>query len=727
MTFNRVSSLLIFTAASLSCAWAQEAPIEIRSGENRLAFDPTTGRMSVLTLGDRNLVTAPKPSRKPHGVLPELDDIDGPGGLFRMHAPLPEFEAHLVDAANSRPAIERTSDGLRLKFSSLLSRGEATGISAIVQVVAVGDGSFKLSLTVKNGSRHPVPQVFFPRIVGLAPIDGASDQVVFGKRSFKPWQEFNALRDSEKPLFRKYLASPEHDQPYPSGYGPGMKWMDFCGRDAGLTLYSEETTAQTQFLQVSAETYAPSTINLGWYFYPFIPAGGTWSSPTFVVYPHRGDWHRGVLKFKEFADRAFTPVASTPARDETIGQFSLWMSWHYQDWSRVRYRFTDIPEFAAEARRAGFREMTVARGTALDFQLPPVVRAPLGTDAELKDAVEQSRRLGVNVIPFFTCRVIRPETVPAAERDEWFVKNVAGQFEGGNYTYHPTMTPQRVIRQIGSRAGYFACAGSEGWRTAYRAAVEDLPRRWGFHGIFFDQSMAVAGGLCFNPLHTHPVPAEGALVSEVLDETRRSFAARFPDAVVTGEGQWDVATQWMDYTWDWAEFKAAAEEMAPFHMAFPKARTCAKAADDRSVINRIFAAGYWIDLYLEDGGARLRDYPELAAYLATLAKFKKRFVDFLGRRDAYLHDMFVQAQPAAGVWARVHRSGNEALVMLTHANGKAAECDVTLDVQGILGRAGQQATLWSRELKELSALPATDRTKLRVRIPAEDFVAIHLK
>jgi hypothetical protein len=432
------------------------------------------------------------------------------------------------------------------------------------------------------------------------------------------------------------------------------------------------------------------------------------------------------LKFKEFTDKNFIPVPSTPARDETIGQFSTWLSWHYQDWSRVRYRFKDLTEIAAEARRAGFREMTVARATALDFQLPPEVRKPLGSDEDLKDAVEQARKLGVNIIPFFTCHIIRPETIPAGQvRDEWFIKNVAGQLVGSNYTYHPTMIPFKVIRQIGTRAGYYACVGSENWRRAFSESVDMLAGKWGYHGFFFDVSMPV-GGLCFNPLHKHHPAAQGDQLAEVLGGARRSLGARFPDAVVTGEGQWDVATEWMDFTWDWAQF-TEAEEMAPFHMAFPKARYCAKTNEERALINRIFASGNWLDLYLEDGGGRLRDYPALAGYLGSLAEFKKHFVNFFSRRDAYLHNMFVKVEPANKPWIRVHRSGNEALVMVTQAAGKAADFDITLDVRGILGRKGESATTWSRGLKKLASVPAGDEARLQVHVPAEDFVAIHLK
>jgi hypothetical protein len=53
-----------------------------------------------------------------------------------------------------------------------------------------------MSLNVKNGSPQPIPQVFFPWIPGVAPVEGPDEEVTFGKSSIKPWREFRVLRDS---------------------------------------------------------------------------------------------------------------------------------------------------------------------------------------------------------------------------------------------------------------------------------------------------------------------------------------------------------------------------------------------------------------------------------------------------------------------------------------------------------------------------------------------------
>ncbi|MBI3942350.1 MAG: hypothetical protein HY326_05000 [Chloroflexi bacterium] len=714
----------------------------LQSGLNCLGVDEATGLVALLTCGEHAFIQPPVPSAR--------------RGLLRLHLPLPDFEAHMVDVAHTAPQIRPLNggEGLVLAYPELVGKRGLLPIAVEIALTSAGDGGFALEATIANRSPYPIPQIFFPVIAGLSPVDGLTDpqpsaghqppvgQVTFGRSVFKPWQSWGALRDYKLPRMMRAVAGPEYEVMYPRPYECGMKWMDFGGQERGLALYSEDTSARVQYLHVSALSYAPETVDLAWYFYPFLaPAtatapGAVWRSPKFVLYPHTGDWRMGVLKYKTFADHAFTPVPSTPDRDLTLGQQTLWMSWHYQDWQDLRYTFKDIPAIAAEARQAGFREMTLSRATALDFCLPHVVRRPLGDDAELKEAVAGARQAGVNVILFSTSRLVRPDTIPQGEdAEEWFRQNIAGQKVGDNWTYDPQMTPHMPVRQIGSRAAYYTCAGSQGWQQAFRSFVRQMAETWDMHGLMFDQSCSVRdgmnfNGLCFNPLHAHRPDEEGQYLADILFETRRWLAEQFPDAVVAGEGQWDHTTQWMDYTWEWLTFDE--EEIAPFHMAFPRARTCIKCSHQRSLINRIFTAGYWLEFYLEDGMGRLADYPELAAYLRSLADFKAHFLPLFSRRDFYLYNLHTQVTNMStgdpeNAWVRVHRSGQEALILVTHKQGKETRLDLEVDLAAILGPGHHRVTVWSRTLQPLASSIASNQMALTVEVPAEDFIGIHIQ
>jgi len=700
---------------------AQETGHELSSGPNRLVVDRDTGRIRSLTGGGRALIV----------------DDDGSLGPFRLHVPLPDFEGHMIEGHATKPVITETSDGISLRYPSILGKRGPMDLHAEYTITAVGDGSFELQLTLRNNSEFTLPQVFFPWIGGFVRVDGDDDQVTFGNGSFNPWKRWRQRSPREKVQFFKYQQRPHYVvQPfYPyeeSGRGSGlMKWLDIGGQSMGTSLYSKDTGAKAQFMLISAAGYGTSTTDLAWFFYPFVkPRGGEWTSPVYVLSPHEGDWHQGVLKFKEFTDPAFTPVDSSPALDETVGSQTLWISWHYQDWQDLRYRFEDIPAIAAEARQAGFRHMMLSRATALDFCLPHVVRTPLGTDRELKAAIEKSRKLGVEIPLFVTCRIIRPDTIPEdQDKNEWWFMNEAGLPYPSNWTYDPHMIPTMPINQLGSRAGFVICAGSKRWREAYWNNLDRIGEKWGVHGLLFDISCAVEWGLCFNPLHGHRPDEEVECLREVLSKTRSLLQERHgEDALLIGEGQWDVATQWLDYTWDWDPLSGPwTESFAPFHMAFPRARRCCKTADDKALINRIFVSGYLIDLYLEEGGGRLGDYPELSAYFASLARFKKRFVEPLARRDTYLHDMFIESgAPEAGIWARTHRRGDEALILITQKDGRATSVNLSVNAEGILGKGAKTVEVWARTLKKITRFSCGASFDLRLDIPEEDFIGAHL-
>jgi hypothetical protein len=682
---------------------------ELVSGANRLCVEPATGRIALLTAGGRELVVGARGR-----------------GPFRLHFPYPDFQAHMLEAHHTAPAVTASPDALRLTYANLAGKRGPLDLGAGLTIKSAGDGGFELTLRIKNNTATPIPQVFFPWISGFQKVDGDADQVTFGHSVFKPWQVWRTPPDH---LFLQYKAHPYFDMLAADGYKAGIKWMDFGGGAAGASLFAKQREPIPQFMLVAADGYGTDTLDLGWYFYPFIAPGEAWQSPTFVLYPHAGDWHAGILKFKEYADQAFTPAPSTPARDETLGQQCLWLGWQYQDWQDTPIKYRDIPAIAAEARAAGFRELSLW-GTSDYFRFPHNALPALGGDAEFKAAVEACQAIGVNPVPLISCRLINADTLPAdADRREWFAENVAGQNLADNWSYDPGMIPRLPIRQIGSYAAHYVCEGSRQWRAAYFAFLRKAVETWGLRGVVFDQAVVTThntAGLCFNPLHTHPPDGQQQCMTDALIATKDHFRQHFGDeAVLAGESLWDLCTEWMDYTSDWAHI--GDEHLAPFHMAFPRARQSIKCMGQKAMLNRIFTAGYWIELYMEEGAARLSNYPELTAYLQTLAAFKKRFSRFFNQRDVYLHDMYVQAKPAEGAWVRVHRSGNETLVLATHKDGAPTSLELKLDVAGILGAGRRRAQVWSRALQSLGETSGSGEITLRLDIPADDFVAIHLR
>jgi hypothetical protein len=691
--------------------------IELTSGDSGLSLDSRTGAIASLRLGNDELIKG--------------SDLPGP---FRLHVPLEDYVAHTIDAHRTRPQITRRGDTLTCRYANLMGKRGPIAVEADVEVRGVGDGTFELRLRLANNSTRPIEQAFFPWIGGFGQIDGVDDQVTWGRSEFFPWRTWGDASDKHFPKFMNYSARPQISRHCGQPYQTGMKWMDFGGRRLGVSLYSQDTGARNQYMFVDTPSFGAMILDLAWYTYPFIEPGKTWQSKIFVLYPHVGDWRRGVMKFKEFTDKAFVPVTSPPALDETLGQYTFWISMHLQDWQDVKYRFSDLPAIAAEARRAGFNQMTIVRATALDFCLPHVIREPLGSSQELKAAVSKCRELGVNVIPFVTCRLIRADTVPPGEQREWFKEDIAGARQYSNWTYDPTMTPTMPLRQNGARAAYITCAGSKGWRRAFFENVEMMGREWDFRGFLFDVSFDWTGDLCFNPLHNHDCPDEDPqCLADALRQARQQLIGQFSpdDVVISGECQWDVATGFQDLTWDWATLgdRGSVERHVvteAFDMAFPRSKSCTKCTTDRNQINRVFVSGRLIEMYLEEGVGRLGDYPQLTEYLGTLSAFKKRFQLCLAHRDSYLRDLFIGLEPGDAALAHVHRHGDQALVMIANMSRERIHSRLTINLSELLGAGRHGIGTWSRTLENLSTQEADGEAVVDLTIPAEDFVGVHL-
>src|ERR1700745_2322861 len=85
------------SAANAQAASAQPSPssgqgstdLELVSGHNRLRIEQATGRISFLSAGEHTLLAGARGR-----------------GPFRLHLPLPDFEAHMIEAHETRPSVE---------------------------------------------------------------------------------------------------------------------------------------------------------------------------------------------------------------------------------------------------------------------------------------------------------------------------------------------------------------------------------------------------------------------------------------------------------------------------------------------------------------------------------------------------------------------------------------------------------------------------------------------
>src|SRR5438128_2937807 len=152
--------------------------IELTSGPNLLRIEQKTGRIALLSAGERTLLGGARGR-----------------GPFRLHLPLPDFESHMVEAHKTRPKVEASGGRVLLTYENLIGKRGSVDVNAQVTIRSAQDGGFELSCRIHNGTQIKIPQVFFPWISGFGKIDADADQITFGHSTFKPWQAWHAPPD----------------------------------------------------------------------------------------------------------------------------------------------------------------------------------------------------------------------------------------------------------------------------------------------------------------------------------------------------------------------------------------------------------------------------------------------------------------------------------------------------------------------------------------------------
>ena len=101
--------------------------IEITSGQSVLCIEESTGKIKSLRFNDRLMV---KQAAKI--------------GPLRFHAPLPDFEAHMVEAGLTEPEINQPDSGkIIITYDDIKGKRGFLGIGAQIQIKSAGDGGFE--------------------------------------------------------------------------------------------------------------------------------------------------------------------------------------------------------------------------------------------------------------------------------------------------------------------------------------------------------------------------------------------------------------------------------------------------------------------------------------------------------------------------------------------------------------------------------------------------------
>jgi hypothetical protein len=573
-------------------------------------------------------------------------------GLVDLAYPIEAFTPLRLASRFSAAKVSKETNGIRISWARLGPSPKnvslpAGKVSAQVTIRAADDGrSVILSCQIENRSSAPIPQILFPDLWGLKPFDGM-------KRT-----ELRLTRGVVHPFMVPYrqpqTAPPYYSdtgwKEYPAGGGyaeNALRWIDYGSLKGGLSVFQRKwgTPDRPDVLTYRSET-DPTSLRLTWQHKTTIEPGQTWNSGEFWITPHPGGWAKGIEVFRHYVWQVNPPRKLPSQIRDGLGFQTIWMTQAPEtDPSKAYFRFTDLPRVAQDARQYDLHELVPWFWSSY-FLLPIPIRKDLGTTQEFLDGIQQARRLGVNVAPFFSIHIIRNTQVA-----KYGVKP-----SHDNWTYHPELIPQFRPYYTHILEGTFVDDDNPLWQRDALAGLTEWVKR-GVTSMSFDQFSYKLKG--------DQTPALIKLISKVRELAR----SKDPNSTFASESNTDMEldSPILDYTWNWVDYVNAG----PLVNVLRSPRLNCNIDSSTLEAKKCFAEDLFLNVMpsrpdLPNGTALVSEKPALAATLKELARLRKQFLPFF-TDGTFLGDS-VLCEPAPAL-VRGYELGKKLLLIVL--NNKA--------------------------------------------------------
>lgn len=531
-------------------------------------------------------------------------------GLLDLAYPVKAFSPLRLASRFSVARVTKESNGIKISWDALgASRNNvplpAGKVSAQVTIRAAGDGrSVILTCHIENHSSAPIPQILFPDLQGLKPFDGVErTQLRLGREVLHPFMVPYQPPERVPPYYsdigwRQYIAGDKN----------ALRWIDYGSLKGGLSIFQREwRTAVRPDILTDRIEQRPESLRLDWQHKTTIKPGATWDSGEFWFTPHPGGWAKGIEVYRRYVQQVNPPRPLPPQVRDGLGFQSIWMTQAPEtDPAKAYFRFTDIPRVARDARQYDLHVLVPWFWCRM-FVLPVPLRKDLGTRQQFLNAIRQARRLGVDVAPFYSIRIIRNSQLA-----QYGVTP-----SHNNWTYHPELIPRFRPYYTYDLDGTWIDDDNPVWdKMAYAAFAQWINR--GATSIAFD-------------LFSYKLkPGQEPALIKMGKKVRALARAKDPESTFAGESgnfEWDGSV--LDYNWNWGEYSDAGPIMNVIHA--PRLNCDV----DRStlVVKKCFAENFFLNVMpskpnMPNGTAMISDVPALAASLKEVAHLRREFLPF---------------------------------------------------------------------------------------------------
>jgi Domain of unknown function (DUF6259)/Glycosyl hydrolase family 30 beta sandwich domain len=558
---------------------------------------------------------------------------------FRIFAPTPERSySPVLGAKNRLTSFEKSADGrsLTLVWNSLQSEYREKLDITLTAKVALDGPDVNFDMRVRNNSGWTITSVDWPILGALG-----TPQSAAGLSRMSPGYGSGTI-NSLSPNFQNERGY--YGTNYPIQMSAGRYNLILAGQQ-GLYLGDHDTTAQevVNFAYELKPGYSdsfheripaepligdhPARIVASVEHFPFVPSGATAELARVVVSPFSGDWHHGADVYRRWRATWFhRPV--TPAWAQDVNSWQQMQINSAEDDLRTPYK--DLPRRAEQAAKAGVNAIQLVgwNDGGQDRGNPSHnTDSRIGTQEELKNAIQKIEAMGVHVILFNKYTWV--DTSSPLYKS--LIDHVAHDPNDQPYIYHgyEYQTPEQLA-DMNTRRLAVACTPDPFWLDLssgeFRKSI-DL----GASGILYDEVQHHGGAdYCFSH-------RDGQLVARSLWAGDSMLGQRFRDIIestvgannflMAGEAPYDLETRY--YSLFYFRITPGHIPVERYNDPFLPMMIAATGFDDREMINEALRYHYIISYEPFNFKGNLSDFPETLAYGLKVDAFRRKYKDYL--------------------------------------------------------------------------------------------------
>jgi hypothetical protein len=563
---------------------------------------------------------------------------------FRMLVPKPNQRHNPVLGIKQKPPeiyFDKIKNQVTLKWNNLSSElGGELDIEFIGNIQLTKDGLI-FTAKVKNQSPYVIETIYWPYLGDLTAPPGTDIFSQLGMR-------YSGVKEMQ--LFPEFDNEPGYfavDYPSQTMFTPRTPFSLLNSGGEGIYVGYHDTTAEhmLQFWAqlkpgyVSYELWdtgvnpqtdsiagKPVHLEFSTIHFPFFSSGESGKLKPIVMQPYQGTWHKGADLYKKYR-RTWFKAQPKPG---WLEQVHSWQQIHLNNPEDfIRYKYQDLKEIGKDCARHGVKAIQVTGWTigGQDEGNPSHDIDPrLGSQNELREAIETIQKMGVNVILFtkFTW---------ADRSQDWYrneLINYATKDPYGDPHYHGGYAYQTATQLAEINTHRFApmCHLSKDWREiANNEFIK--PINLGADGMLFDENQHHGGAFyCFDKDHGHHIPAFIYAGDEYLAQGFHQVSSKLkPNYLFAGEGNYDL--EFRHYHLSYFRVDLNHVPMHRYIAPNEEMMIAVSGYNDRNIINLALMYRYIISYEPRNFKGRLDEFPQTIEYGKKVDALRKRYSNFL--------------------------------------------------------------------------------------------------